>query len=108
MSEELIEVYNVYALYELNADGTRTDRPLLRRELLGRRILPKTSRRKAGLAFQAIASYLFMISMPGRTPQLCGNTHLSKDDFWSKEWGEMPPYWDEDDQEYVYDYYGAE
>lgn len=133
MSEELIEVHNVYTLYELEADGSHSDTPLLSffrpqdwgdsrwhyhyctisLELRGTQYINhchvwQEVERNSIEAFQAIASSLFMISMPGRTKELCDNTHLAEDDFWSKEWGEMPPYWYEDQGEDIYDYYGTE
>lgn len=42
------------------------------------------------------------ILQPGRKPQLCGKDYLHPDDFWLEEWGEIPPYFDEDDYECNY------
>jgi hypothetical protein len=50
----------------------------------------------------AIAS----IFIPGRAAEECGRDYLGEDDFWSEEWGKMPPYYDPseeyEDQE-IYD-----
>lgn len=35
-----------------------------------------------------------MILQPGKPPEICDRSHLQEDDFWDKEWGEMPPYFD--------------
>lgn len=44
-------------------------------------------------AFQKISPALFLIGMLGITPELCGRSHLSEEDFWCDEWGQMPPYY---------------
>lgn len=40
------------------------------------------------------APLIAQILMPGTAPQLCGRDYLEQDDFWSGEWGEMPPFYD--------------
>lgn len=129
MSKELIEVHNIYTLYELHADGTESDTPFLsswrpqdwghprwhyhyctieveykETTYINRCHVWQETERNSFEAFTAISSALFMFAMPGRTPQLCGNTHLDEDDFWSPDWGELPPYWYEDEDEDIYDY----
>ena len=37
--------------------------------------------------------------MPGANPKLCSMDYLDEDDFWSEEWGEMPPYYEEYEEE---------
>ncbi|BAT56394.1 hypothetical protein NOS3756_53990 [Nostoc sp. NIES-3756] len=40
------------------------------------------------------AQSIVSVFMPGTIPQHCGREFLRGDDFWSEEWGEMPPYYD--------------
>lgn len=40
------------------------------------------------------ASLIVQIAMPGANFKLCGMDYLDEDDFWSEQWGEMPPYFD--------------
>jgi hypothetical protein len=32
--------------------------------------------------------------------ELCSNTHLDEDDFWSEDWGPQPPVFEDDDDAY--------
>lgn len=115
---QVVEVHNIYTLYELNEDGSEADKKLLsfyrpqdwgdsnrwhyhrckiQFELNGTRYvnhchLWQEVERPNVEPFQVIASSLFMVMMPGQTPELCGKDYLTEDDFWSREWGEMPPY----------------
>ncbi len=41
-----------------------------------------------------------MILMPGKPAQICGREFLNEDDFWREEWGEMPPYYDPENDEF--------
>jgi hypothetical protein len=45
------------------------------------------------------AQGIAMILMPGTPQELCGREYLGGDDFWHKSWGEMPPYYNPDDEE---------
>lgn len=40
------------------------------------------------------ASIIVHIATPGTNPKLCGTDYLDEDDFWSDQWGEMPPYFE--------------
>jgi hypothetical protein len=40
------------------------------------------------------APLLSQIMTPGDPPELCGRDYLHPDDFWSKEWGPQPPFYD--------------
>lgn len=44
-----------------------------------------------------IGGMLFTFTYPGQPVELCDRSHLSVDDFWLSDWGEMPPYWDDED-----------
>lgn len=51
---------------------------------------------------RAFAGAITMILMPGSEEELCGNKYLEEEDFWCEEWGQMPPvyYLNEDDYDY--------
>lgn len=118
-----IVVHNIYTLYELNPDGSEADQKLLsfsrpqdwgdpnrwyyqrckvEFELnntcyVNHCHLWQEVERPGVEPFQAIAPSLFMVMMPGQTPELCGRDYLGEEDFWSRDWGEMPPLFDPDD-----------
>lgn len=43
------------------------------------------------------APLIVKVMMPGHTEQLCGRDYLHPEDFWSDEWGEMPPVYEEEE-----------
>ena len=40
-----------------------------------------------------------MCLVPGWQKELCGTTHLAENDFWEKSWGQMPPYFEAQEQD---------
>ena len=44
-----------------------------------------------------------LILQPGRPPEICDRSHLKEDDFWDKEWGEMPPFYSKVEDGFWYD-----
>lgn len=121
-----IEVHNIYTLYELNEDGSSVETPILsffrpqdwgdssrwhyhqcRIEL---NLVDKTYinnchvwqevERNSIEAFKYIAPQLFMVLVPGAIRQHCGREFLHGDDFWHPDWGEIPPYYEPDDEDY--------
>lgn len=44
-----------------------------------------------------IGGLLFSFYFPGSPGELCDRSHLHGDDFWSEDWGKMPPHWDDYD-----------
>ncbi|MEL6408687.1 MAG: hypothetical protein AAFR81_30245 [Chloroflexota bacterium] len=48
----------------------------------------------------------FMVQYPGSNPKFCGRDYLAPDDFWSDDWGDLPPYVDENEDDWV-PYYGG-
>ncbi|HEY9749440.1 MAG TPA: hypothetical protein V6C63_12210 [Allocoleopsis sp.] len=128
-----VVVHNIYTLYELNQDGTEAEQKLLsfsrpqdwgnpnrwhyqrckvEFELnstcyVNHCHLWQEVERPGVEPFQAIAPSLFMVMMPGQTPELCGRDYLGEEDFWSKDWGEMPPifdsgdYWDDEPNDFA-------
>ncbi|PSB25275.1 hypothetical protein [Chlorogloea sp. CCALA 695] len=125
---ETIEVHNIYTLYEIEVDGTEVETPILgfsrpqdwgdssRWHYHQCRVqfsyggtvyinnchLWQNVERNSVEAFQCIASYLFMVMMPGRIEQLAGKEFLDEDDFWDEAWGEIPPYYESDEEDYDY------
>lgn len=121
-----IKVHNVYTLQELSEDGTLSDNPLLiffrpqdwgdakrwhyhqcqvQFSLSGTTYINNCHiyqevERNLVEACQAIAPYLFMAMMPGTPEQIAGKSHLTEDDFWSDEWGDLPPYYNPDEEDY--------
>lgn len=119
---------NVWTLYRFNEDGTEAEQPFLEHHrpqdwgnserwnyqvytldctLEGQRYLnvvhcwaemPISSSDHLRM-FAGIAG---LILMPSTPVEECSNTYLMEDDFWSEEWGPLPPTWsgdyeDEDD-----------
>jgi len=121
-----VEVHNVYTLYELNEDGSAAQTPILayfrpqdwgnpsrwhyhqcRVEFcyfdttyINNCHLWQQVKRNSPEAFQYIAPQLFMVFMPGTPQQLAGREFLEGDDFWHSEWGELPPYYERDEENY--------
>lgn len=121
MTEKPIELHNIYTLYELNEDGSEAEDKLLsfgfrpqdwgdprwhlhyckieislsEQIYINHCYVWQEVERNSVEAFQAISSSLFLMGIPGRVPELCGKTHLSEDDFWCDEWGQMPPFYTE-------------
>ena len=52
----------------------------------------------------AMGQAIGMIMQPGKPSQLCGRTHLDIDDFWDDDWGEMPPVFDRNEYD-LQDYF---
>jgi hypothetical protein len=128
---ETIEVHNVWTIYGMNGDGTEAVRPvaeLSRPQDWGHprwfynrfrfdwvteethyinhchcwTDLKREQHEYPGL----FASLIVQILMPGCEPELCGRQYLHEDDFWSSEWGEMPPIIEREEYEDFYpDYY---
>lgn len=50
---------------------------------------------------ELFAPFTVQIMWPGMQPEVCGRGFLQEDDFWSDEWGELPPHYDRnpDDQD---------
>lgn len=125
---ETIEVHNIYTLYELEEDGTASATPILsfshpqdwgdstrwhchqcrvQYQLRGTTYINNCHVwQEVDIssieAFQRIASQLFMVMMPGSIEQLAQCAFLDSDDFWLPEWGEMPPYYERDEDDYDY------
>lgn len=51
---------------------------------------------KPGDLPELFASLIVRIMMPGHKEQLCARDYLHPEDFWSSEWGEMPPIYEEE------------
>lgn len=47
---------------------------------------------------EAFASLICTITLPGWNPKLSGRDYMDEDDFWEKEWGEMPPFYEPGDE----------
>lgn len=116
----IVEVHNVYTLYELDEGGEKVDTPILEffrpqdwgdasrwhyhqcqvqfslREstYINNCHIYQEVERDLVSACQEIASYLFMVMMPGTPEQIAGSSHLREDDFWLLEWGPLPPTYD--------------
>ncbi|MBW4665365.1 MAG: hypothetical protein KME01_14385 [Chroococcus sp. CMT-3BRIN-NPC107] len=121
-----IEVHNIYTLYEIDTDGSFVEMPILgfsrpqdwgdtsqwhyhqcRLQFsycgtvyINNCHVWQQVERNTIEALQRIAPQLFMVSMPGRQEQLAGRDFLDEDDFWLPEWGERPPYYQSDDEDY--------
>lgn len=121
-----IEVHNVYTLYETEADGSIVETPILgfRRpqdwgdslhwhyhqcrlqfsyagtEYINNCHVYQQIERNSIEAFKHIAPYLFMVMIPGTPKLLAGRAFLDEDDFWHPAWGELPPYYERDDEDY--------
>lgn len=119
---ETIEVHNAYSIYTLNEDGSEADPALLvyfRPQDWGnpqkwhyeyfRLEWTTESEHYINHAHcwtdlklprheypQLFAQCITQIMMPGSKAELCGQTCLGMDDFWSDDWGPLPPYFDEE------------
>lgn len=113
------EVHNVWTIYGLNEDGTEADQPIAgfsRPQDWG---APRWTYHQFRFEWlttdhhyinnchcwtdltrepheypQLFASLIVQIMMPGKPKELCNREFLTEDDFWSAEWGDMPPYAD--------------
>ena len=116
------EVHNVYTLYEMDEAGNQREEKLLSffrpqdwgnpqrwhyhycRIEIDRYIshchVWQEVRRSSIEAMGLIASTLFGILIPGHERELCDRSHLAEDDFWLPEWGEMPPYYYEQEEDF--------
>lgn len=114
---EMITTHNVYTLYEKDSSGNILQNPTLgferpnnwgnkdewtyytcqiqadQGEFLYRNVchIWQQVKRSPTDAFQLLASYLFVVMMPGLPWQVCGDQFLDLDDEWLPEWGETPP-----------------
>lgn len=43
------------------------------------------------------AQLITQISIPGEPKELCGRSHLDEDDVWNDDWGEVPPFYEDDE-----------
>ncbi|BAY34193.1 hypothetical protein NIES2107_60980 [Nostoc carneum NIES-2107] len=124
------EVHNAVAIYGVNEDGTLANTPIAEfarpqdwgdkerwhyeffrlewhtdKELFINNCHCWTDIKNPETGYaQLFAPGICMILIPGNKPQLCGRDYLDEDDFWSEEWGEMPPYYlgDDEDEEDIY------
>lgn len=129
---QTVEVHNAWTIYGTNADGSEAKQPLcmhgrvqawgdprwiyhrFRFEWLsapdGKHYINHAHcwtdlQREPGEYATLFAPYIAMILMPGHPAELCGRDYLHPEDFWSKEWGPQPPFydgpevegWDDDD-----------
>lgn len=54
---------------------------------------------KPGDLPELFSSLVVKVMMPGHQEQLCGRDYLHPEDFWDKEWGQMPPFFEPDEGE---------
>lgn len=47
---------------------------------------------------ELFASLIVRVMMPGHEEQLCGRDYLHPEDFWSQDWGEMPPIYEPEEE----------
>jgi hypothetical protein len=121
-----IESHNVFALYELDEEGNKAENDFLefyrpqdwgsprwhyhycKIEFTSEKTLyinhmhiwQEMKRNTAAAIAKIPFSVLFKFNL--RKPvQLCDRSHLSEEDYWSEEWGEIPPYY----HEYIDDNY---
>lgn len=121
-----VNVHNVYTLQELDENGNPSPTPLLSffrpqdwgnssrwhyhqcsiqftldgTTYINNCHLYQEIERNSIEAFQFVSEYLFMVALPGCKQELAAKSHLNEDDFWEKEWGDLPPYYEEPDEEY--------
>lgn len=122
---EVVEVHNVWTIYGVNGDGSLADRPvaqfsrpqdwgnskkwvyhLFRFEWLtpgdGKRYVNNChcwtdlQLDEPGRYPELFRDLIIQVLIPGHPAQLCGREYLALDDFWRKSWGEMPPLYDAD------------
>lgn len=121
---EPIEVHNCWTIYGMNPDGTEADEPMaffsrpqdwghprwtyhrFRFEWLtdgnqNQRYINNCHcwtdlKLKESEYPEVFAAFMVRIMLPGSQEQLCGREYLHGEDFWSDEWGEMPPIWEEE------------
>lgn len=55
---------------------------------------------------EIFAKMMTLIMQPGCDPHLCDRRFLGEEDFWAKEWGEAPPYYENSDDPDEYMYFG--
>jgi hypothetical protein len=115
------EIHNLYTLYELNDDGSILEELLLcfgtrpedwgdprwhyhqckimltqkNEQYILHCHLWQEVKRNTISAFKTIGTTFLSTYQPGEYPELCGRSHLSEDDYWSEDWGEKPPYYNE-------------
>jgi hypothetical protein len=53
---------------------------------------------------QLFAPLVATIMLPGWPVERSGRDYLTEDDFWSEAWGEMPPYAEDDEDDYDFNY----
>lgn len=116
------EVHNCYTLYDIDEDGEEVEEKVLsfsrpqdwgdpdrwhyhycRIELdqyVNHCHVWQGRKRNPVEAMRAIASSLFLIMIPGTPKELCDRSHLDQDDFWLPQWGETPPYYEGEEEQF--------
>lgn len=125
---EIIEVHQAWTIYGMNSDGTEAEQKIVelgtrpqdwgdprwhyeryRFEWLtapdGKQYIHHahcwTDLKREPHDYAALfASLIIMFSWPGRPEQLCGRDYLREEDFWEEAWGEMPPIFQEEHDDY--------
>ena len=126
MSIEIVVVHNVWTVYGLNPDGSEVEQPIAQMsrpqdwgdkkrwhyERFCFEWIQETHHyinyvhcwtdlklEQRGEYPMLFAQFIVQITMPGANPYLCGMDYLDEDDFWLREWGAMPPYYEEDEEQ---------
>lgn len=122
---QLVEVHNAWTIYGVNEDGSEAEekiacleRPqdwgdprwhydladfgwVFEGKLYVNHVHMWTDvKRDSEAEYLALFAGLFVqICMPGMDRKWCGDEFLADEDFWSEEWGEMPPFANGDEPE---------
>lgn len=123
---QTVEVHNVWAIHGMNPDGTEADQPIAMYDRPQDWGDPRWSYHRfrfdwitadchyinhchcwtdykydqPALYPRLFASLIVQILMPGSEPELCGRDFLQEDDFWSSEWGERPPTFEGEEEDW--------
>lgn len=123
---ETVEVHNAVTIYGLNEDGSEAEQPImsffrpqdwgdskrwhyeffkLEWHTQGKIYINNCHcytdlKNPEGGYSLLFAQGIAMILIPGHPAQECGRDYLCQDDFWSEEWGEMPPYYDSYEEQF--------
>jgi hypothetical protein len=125
--QEVVEVHNVWTIYGMNPDGTEAENPIaefsrpqdwghprwkyhrFRFDWLsapdGKLYINRCHcwtdlQREEWEYLRMFGPLISTILQPGHPPELCGRTHLAEEDFWNEAWGEMPPVYEPDEDDY--------